>query len=153
MGRTIKGDLISRKETVKRLQALSAKRVSERVKGDAFAFAARVVLGVPAVDGATESQNAIPYAKRLEVYESAIARNGVLLQAIVALEELSEAQKEICKFLREQGDIDHLAEEVADATIMLEQIRVIFGINDSVNGWIDKKVQRLAERVKGDDKK
>ena len=151
MGRKINGDLISRREAVKRLQALSAKRVSERVKGDAFAFAAMVVLGVPAVDGATATQNVMPYADRVAVYDSAIARNGVLLQAIVALEELSEAQTEICKFLREQGDIDHLAEEVADATIMLEQIRVIFGINDPVNKWIDKKVQRLADRVKGDD--
>lgn len=149
MGRKIKGDCISRKETVKRLQALATKRQGS-FSGDAYAFAAKVVLGVPAVDGATATQNAMPYAKRLEVYGSAIARNGTLLQAIVALEELSEAQKEICKFLREQGDIDHLAEEVADATIMLEQIRVIFGINDSVNGWIDKKVQRLADRVKGE---
>ena len=139
-------DCISRKEAAKRLQALAAKRQGT-FSGDAFAFAAKVVLGVPAVKGAPATLNAIPYAKRLEVYESAIARNGVLLQAIVALEELSEAQKEICKFLREQGDVDHLAEEVADATIMLEQIRVIFGINEAVNGWIDKKVQRLADRL------
>ena len=81
---------------------------------------------------------------------SAIARNGALLQSIVALEELSEAQKEICKFLRDKGDLEHLAEEVADATIMLEQIRVIFGINERVNAWIDTKVQRLADRVKGE---
>lgn len=93
---------------------------------------------------------AITYAERVAVYESAIARNGTLLQSIVALEELSEAQKEICKFLRERGDLSHLAEEVADATIMLEQIRIIFGINEPVNRWIEKKVQRLAERVKGE---
>lgn len=144
------GDCISRAETVKRLQALAEAREGSYT-GEALAFAAKVVLGVPAVDGATATLNAIPYANRLKVYESAIARNGALLQSIVALEELSEAQKEICKFLRDKGDLEHLAEEVADATIMLEQIRVIFGINERVNAWIDKKVQRLAERVKGDD--
>ena len=143
------GDCISRAETVKRLQAL-AKNWKGSHTGEALVFATKVVRGVPAVDGATATLNAIPYANRLQVYESAIARNGALLQSIVALEELSEAQKEICKFLRDKGDLEHLAEEVADATIMLEQIRIIFGINERVNAWIDKKVQWLADRVKGE---
>lgn len=92
--------------------------------------------------------NRIDYAERVAVYENAIARNGVLLQAIVAIEELSEAQKEICKFLREEGNTEHLAEEVADATIMLEQLRIMFGINESVCRYMDAKVQRLADRLK-----
>lgn len=91
--------------------------------------------------------NTIDYAARVAVYESAIARNGVLLQAIVAIEELSEAQKEICKLLREEGDKDHLAEEVADATIMLEQLRLMFDINADVCRYMDAKVQRLADRL------
>ncbi len=95
------------------------------------------------------SMNKIDYAERVAVYESAIARNGVLLQAIVALEELSECQKEICKFLREQGNIEHIAEEVADATIMLEQLRIIFDINEKVCMYMDEKVQRLADNLKG----
>ena len=93
--------------------------------------------------------NEIDYAERVAVYENAIARNGALLQSIVAIEELSEAQKEICKFLREDGNIEHLAEEVADATIMLEQMRVIFDINELVCSYMDAKVQRLADRLKG----
>ena len=91
----------------------------------------------------------ICYAERVAVYESAIARNGMLLQAIVALEELSEAQKEVCKLLREEGDLEHLAEEVADATIMLEQLRIMFDINDRVCSYMDAKVQRLKDRLKG----
>ena len=89
----------------------------------------------------------IDYAARVAVYERAIAKNGRLLQAIVALEELSEAQKEICKLLREEGSLEHLAEEVADATIMLEQLRIMFDINDKVCSYMDAKVQRLADRV------
>lgn len=91
----------------------------------------------------------ICYEERRQVYESAIARNGVLLQAIVAIEELSEAQKEICKYLRDEGSMEHIAEEIADATIMLEQLRIIFDVNDRVCDYMDAKVQRLAERVKG----
>lgn len=96
--------------------------------------------------------NEITYEARLKVYGAAIEQNGAQLQSVVALEELSEAQKEICKFLRGCGNVDNLAEEVADATIMLEQIRVIFNINDAVCGWIDRKVQRLADRLKGGEK-
>lgn len=91
--------------------------------------------------------NKIEHAARVAVYEKAIARNGALLQAIVALEELSEAQKEICKLLREEGNLEHLAEEVADATIMLEQLRVMFNINDRVCEYMDAKVQRLADNI------
>ena len=90
-------------------------------------------------------------AGRQAVYARAYAQNGAQLQSIVALEELSEAQKEICKFLRGCGSVDHLAEEVADATIVLEQIRMIYGINDSVCKYMDAKVQRLADRLKGGD--
>lgn len=93
--------------------------------------------------------NKIDYPARQEIYEKAIARNGVLLQLIVAIEELSEAQKEICKYLREDGNIEHIAEEVADATIMLEQLRIIFNINEPVCRYMDEKVQRLADRLGG----
>lgn len=91
--------------------------------------------------------NKIDYAARVAVYEKAIARNGVLLQAIVALEELSEAQKEICKLLREEGNVEHLAEEVADATIMLEQLRLMFNINEAVCRYMDAKVLRLEKKI------
>lgn len=95
--------------------------------------------------------NKFDYAARVAVYEKAIARNGMLLQSIVAIEELSEAQKEICKLLREEGNLEHLAEEIADATIMLEQLRIMFNINEPVCRYMDAKVQRLAERIKGGD--
>lgn len=88
-------------------------------------------------------------AERNAVYNRAIARNGVLLQLIVALEELSEAQKEICKYLRDEGSAEHIAEEIADATIMLEQLRIIFDVDELVGEYVDAKVQRLAKRLKG----
>lgn len=91
--------------------------------------------------------NNIPYEARANVYAEAIATFGKEVQLIVALEELSEAQKEICKALR--GDIraDNLAEEVADATIVLEQVRQIFGINDQVCSQMDAKILRLRRRI------
>ena len=92
--------------------------------------------------------NKIDHAARVAVYESAIARNGMLLQAIVAIEELSEAQKEICKLLREKGNLEHLAEEVADATIMLEQLRLMFNLDEAVCRYMDEKVERLKGAIR-----
>lgn len=91
--------------------------------------------------------NKIPYEARAEVYTDALKTYGVNLQLVVALEELSEVQKEICKALRGGTNVFHLAEEVADATIMLEQVRQIFCINDEVCKAMDAKVLRLQQRI------
>ena len=80
---------------------------------------------------------------RTTVYEKILAKNGIVVQAVVALEELSEAQKEICKCLRDEGSMEHLAEEIADATIMLEQITQYYGIGNSVREYMNKKLQKI----------
>ena len=91
--------------------------------------------------------NKIGYVERANVYADALTTFGANMQLIVALEEMSELQKEICKALR--GDLNpmHLAEEVADATIMLEQLRQIFGINEPVCDMMDSKILRLRQRI------
>ena len=88
------------------------------------------------------------YTERVKIYDRVLARNGMLLQSVVALEELSECQKEICKILRGEGNWDHLAEEVADAIIMLEQIQNMYHLNKQVNEYMDKKLVRLRYRLK-----
>ena len=91
--------------------------------------------------------NKISYEERSTVYAEALTTFGANCQLVVALEEMSELQKEICKALR--GDIHpaHLAEELADATIMLEQVRQIFGINEPVCEMMDSKILRLRQRI------
>ncbi len=91
--------------------------------------------------------NQIPYETRQRVYARALAVNGRNKQLVVAVEELSEVQKEICKILRGEGSMAHLAEEIADATIMLEQLRQIFGLNAAVCHQMDVKVSKLADKV------
>ncbi len=93
--------------------------------------------------------NKIDYSERCKTYTNAMLAFGERNQLIVAVEELSECQKEICKILRGGEDYRHLAEEVADATIMLEQIRLMFNINDCVCNFMDEKIKRLDDRVKG----
>lgn len=91
--------------------------------------------------------NKIGYVERCAVYSNALDVFGGDTQLTVAVEELSECQKEICKFLRGDGDLEHLAEEVADATIMLEQVRIMFDINDATCRHMDAKIKRLKKRI------
>ena len=70
--------------------------------------------------------NRITYMERTQVYAQALDTFGTINQLVVALEELSEVQKEICKAMRSEVNLQHLAEEIADASIMLEQLRLIF---------------------------
>lgn len=88
--------------------------------------------------------NRISYEIRKRVYEHAINRYGVKPQLLMVIEEMSELTKEICKFFRGGDNLDKIAEETADVTIMLEQLRLIFGLNDKVCEEMDVKVERLA---------
>lgn len=94
--------------------------------------------------------NKITYDARCEVYRKAIERWGDL-QIIVAIEEMSEVIKALTKFFRKPSPIKNvlpsIIEEVADATIMLEQLRLIFGINEQVCEAMDAKIMRLKGRV------
>ena len=92
--------------------------------------------------------NKLTYSDRCKTYTDAMLAFGERNQLIVAVEEISECQKEICKILRGGEDLRNLAEEVADATIMLEQIRLMFNINDCVCNFMDEKIKRLEDRVK-----
>lgn len=87
--------------------------------------------------------NKITYEERAKVYANAIEFYGVTGQLLKALEELTEVQLEIYRILEGRPDIHHLAEEVADATLVLEQVRLIFDINAEVCEVMDAKVLRL----------
>ena len=85
--------------------------------------------------------------ERNDVYAKALKKWGVEMQATVAIEEMSEVIKEITKAMRGELNREHLAEEIADATIMLEQLRQMFNINDSVESWMDYKIAALKRKV------
>ena len=62
-----------------------------------------------------------------------------------AVEELTELSIALQHSLDGRGDNDNIREEMADVSIMLEQLRVIFGDCDE---WKTKKLARLEERIK-----
>ena len=88
-----------------------------------------------------------PYEERKRVYEKALQKFGAEMQSTVAIEEMSEVIKEIIKMLRGQLDREHMAEEIADAIIVLEQMRMMLNITDSVSSWMDYKIAALKRMV------
>lgn len=88
------------------------------------------------------------YEERKAIYDVALGKWGQKMQTVVAIEEMSEVIKEITKLMRGELNREHLAEEIADATIMLEQLRNMFNINDSVSSWMDYKVAELQRKVR-----
>ena len=105
--------------------------------------------GVRAEKKATAEMNKINYEDRKKIYQAALRKWGVDLQTMMAVEEMSELTKEICKIKRGKMDLDALADEIADVTIMLEQLRMIYGLNDAVCDHMDAKILRLQSRVGG----
>jgi hypothetical protein len=69
----------------------------------------------------------------------------------MVLEEMSELAKELCKSFRPGGTtLDKIADECADVTIMLQQLRIIFDMNDQVCEHMDAKAERLMGRIERD---
>lgn len=91
--------------------------------------------------------NVITYDERKSIYQTAWQKWGEEAQVMMAVEEMSELTKEICKIYRGKGNIDNLAEEIADVTIMMEQLRLIYDINDAVCEQMDLKIKRLQNRL------
>ncbi len=70
-------------------------------------------------------------------------------QMIIAVEELSELQKEVCKKLRNHNNNsnDNIEEEVADVLIIIAQIIDYYELNtENIEKTIDQKLQRTKER-------
>ena len=69
-------------------------------------------------------------------------------QIIIAIEELSELQKELCKSLRNNYNYGNIVEEIADVEIMLEQMKICFEISEEeIEEMKEIKTKRTKERL------
>lgn len=82
-----------------------------------------------------------------EIICEAVEHYGRENQVVVAIEELSELQKELCKMLRGKQDTEHIAEEIADVQIMLAQMQEMLGIKNMVKRYRYFKLLRLESRM------
>lgn len=91
--------------------------------------------------------NHITYEERKAVYEQALAKWGIEAQSQMAIEEMSELTKELCKVYRGARNRRELAEEIADVKIMLEQLLLMYEIGPEVDYHMDLKIRRLEKKL------
>lgn len=94
-----------------------------------------------------------------KLYWSAIKTFGVDLQLAVAIEEMAELTKELCKaqrtiFAARTGlgvgridNLDEIAEEIADVQIVLDEMMWAFGVAAEVQNARKRKLARLEMRI------
>lgn len=86
-------------------------------------------------------------SNQIETCRSIANHYGKEHQVLIAIEEMSELTKELCKYFRRYDRKKEIIEEVADAQIMLEQIIELFGINNEVDRMVDYKLNRQIRRM------
>ena len=82
-----------------------------------------------------------------KIYMLALCRYGLSAQIDMVFEEFAECQKELCKYLRGKRDVVHIAEEIADVEIMLDQMKLFLSLKKEVELYKKKKILRLAKRL------
>lgn len=92
----------------------------------------------------------ISYRERQFAYRAAIEKYGKQHQCNKFDEELGEFLAEYGRIRNGEGNPAAFAEELADLSIMLEQLRLIFGVHEEVCNQTDYKIQRLLLRIAGE---
>lgn len=82
-----------------------------------------------------------------QIFRKALETWGPDAQTLMVFEEMSELQKELCKYARGKDNRLAIAEEIADVMIMLEQMALLHECEADVNRFIDEKVERLSRRL------
>lgn len=94
-----------------------------------------------------------PQQEEMELYETAVEVYGADMQVVVAMEEMAELIQALSKWMRARREpypcdcdsvADHILEEMADVSIMLCQLEVIFG---DYSGAESYKLERLRARL------
>ena len=119
-------------------------RVQEKTGLDPFRF-----FDLAQLLGITENPQHVSPDERRAIYLAAFEKYGEQCQQNKFDEELGEFLTELGRMRNGAGNYANLAEEMADLTIMLEQLAMIYGIEDEMAEQKDYKVRRLAQRIEG----
>lgn len=84
--------------------------------------------------------------QREELYERAIKDWGLDAQVKMMFEEMGELSVAIARFDRGRASIKDVITEIADVTIMAEQMGLIFG-KEKTENEIEYKLNRLKEKL------
>jgi len=88
------------------------------------------------------------YREVFNTYNKAIELYGEKAQKLMAIEEMSELTKEICKDFRGKLNREHLIEEIVDVIITIDQLMMMYEISgDEIEQMRERKFERLKERL------
>lgn len=85
-----------------------------------------------------------------ELFRQALQQFGVNRQVLVAVEELSELQKELLKNInRGENNRDHIKEELVDVLIIIRELILIYGFTlGELQEIAEAKQERLRSYLK-----
>ena len=76
--------------------------------------------------------------------EQVLTKYGSEIQPIICIEELSELQKEICKYERGKGNKENLVEEISHSLFSILMIAKIAGIStQEIIEELNEKMERI----------
>lgn len=84
--------------------------------------------------------------KELDIYEQAIKTYGYNAQRLMLIEEIGELLNAIAKLPRGRASVDDVIEELADVSIMINQMAFYWGWS-VFHTRKAMKIQRLEERL------
>lgn len=89
-----------------------------------------------------------------EKLTSIIEHYGKKQQMVVAMEEMSELQKELAKNFRGHENRHEIIEELSDVSLMLDELMIMFDINQMTVDYnksmkIGRTMKRIAEEKEG----
>lgn len=87
------------------------------------------------------------FFEEIKICEDAINKYGEHHQKVIAMEEMSELTKELCKEFRGENNLCRITEEMADVEIMLLQLKEMYHNAVAVEEMRDIKMQRLKKRL------
>lgn len=82
-------------------------------------------------------------AQELEILKDALYHFGYNHQATKCIEEMSKLTKELCKEKDGQGNLEHIAEEIVDVYITLDQMVIYHDIYQKVKDYRESEIRRL----------
>ena len=85
-------------------------------------------------------------SQKKALYAEALAHYGLNSQIFMVFEEMGELQDALAKYIRGRGTTEAVITELADVSIMVEQMAQLFGVED-FRAEKERKLNRLASRL------
>lgn len=91
---------------------------------------------------------------RTEPLFEAVKTFGTLPQIVMFMEEAAELTQALSKNIRGKDNRSDIIEEMADVLIMVEQIKIIFEVDEKeIQDIIEVKLKRIEERIKSHEQR